>query len=114
MFQEKYAVFHNTFKKSKDFQVLAITIEISRKMRQICNEIKGANIQPLPFLGAIYSMENGDNIYVDSQTNSEIKGEIVKRGLKFFVDKISKYRFSLLTKSIANDFGTFDILPSLN
>jgi hypothetical protein len=77
-------------------------------------ELEGANIQPLPFIGAMYSMENGDNIYMDSQTNSEIKGEIIKRGLKFFVDKISKYRFSLLTNSIVNDFGAFDIVPTLN
>jgi hypothetical protein len=77
-------------------------------------ELEGANLQPLPFVGAMYSMENGDNIYMDSQTKSEIKGEILKRGLKFLVDKISKYRFSLMTNSVVKDFGAFDILPNVN
>jgi hypothetical protein len=73
------------------------------------DDLDGANLDPLPFVGAMYSMENGDNIYMDNQTKAEIQGEIFKRGWQFFIDKLLKYRFLWLTRSIVNDFGAYNI-----
>jgi hypothetical protein len=73
----------------------------------------GTALSPLPFAGAVYSMENGDNIYMSSETRQHIHGTLLKRifsrDLFGLVRKVMKYRPALLTAGIRREFGIYDI-----
>jgi glycosyltransferase involved in cell wall biosynthesis len=68
-----------------------------------------ADVRDLPFIGATYSIGNGENIFMSSNTQTEIKGQVEKRGILFLAKKVFKYRFVFLTKSIAHDFGLYSV-----
>ena len=38
-----------------------------------------AGLAPLPFVGAVYSMANGDNIYMSAETRNHIYSTLLKR-----------------------------------
>lgn len=73
----------------------------------------GTALTPLPFVGALYSMANGDNIYMSSETKQQIRSTLCKRifskQLLSLVRKVLKYRPALLTKAIRVEFGIYDI-----
>ena len=73
----------------------------------------GAALTPLPFAGAVYSMENGDNIYMSSETRQSIHGTLLKRifsrDVFALARKVLKYRPALLTAAIRKEFGTYHI-----
>ena len=73
----------------------------------------GVALAPLPFPGAVYSMENGDNIYMSSETRQSINGTLLKRifsrNIFALARKVMKYRPAFLTGSIRSEFGIYDI-----
>ena len=73
----------------------------------------GAALTPLPFPGAVYSMANGDNIYMSSETKQQIHGTLLKRvfSREIFAlgRKLLKYRPALLTAALRREFGIYDI-----
>lgn len=68
---------------------------------------------PLPFVGAVYSMANGDNIYMSSHTRDHIYASIIGRLFSkqiFSVAwKILRYWPTLLTRSKRGEFGLYKI-----
>jgi hypothetical protein len=72
-----------------------------------------AMLVPLPFIGAVYSMANGDNIYMSAETKGQIHGSLLKRifskDVLTVAKKVLKYRPALLTPSIRREFGLYEI-----
>jgi hypothetical protein len=68
-----------------------------------------ADVRELPFVGATYSIGNGENIFMSANTQTQIKGQVEKKGILFFLKKALKYRLVFLTKSIINDFGLYTV-----
>lgn len=64
---------------------------------------------PLPFAGAVYSMANGDNIYMSADTRNQIYRTLLKRtmsaGVLPVANKLLHYRPVLLTESKRREFG---------
>ena len=73
----------------------------------------GTALAPLPFPGAVYSMENGDNIYMSSETRQHMQGTTLRRVFSFeifaLLRKLTKYRPAILTASVRREFGVYDI-----
>ena len=72
-----------------------------------------AGLVPLPFVGAVYSMANGDNIYMSSATRNHIYGTLFKRlfSKQIFsvVWKVMNYWPTLLTESKRREYGLYKI-----
>jgi hypothetical protein len=66
---------------------------------------------PLPFPGAVYSMANGDNIYMSADTRNDIYGTLLKRifskAILEMAGKVIQYRPTLLTDSKRREFGLY-------
>ncbi|MGB8698245.1 MAG: hypothetical protein WCD18_02415, partial [Thermosynechococcaceae cyanobacterium] len=73
--------------------------------------LPGADIKSLPFMGAIYSMLNGENILMSSQTYSQMKGQILTSIPRLF-QRLLRYRVWILTPSIIRDFGLYPVATS--
>jgi hypothetical protein len=71
------------------------------------NVLPGANIQPLPFVGAVYTIENGENILANKKITSQILNTNLMQGIGSLIKKIFKYRLVFLSKSIADEFGLY-------
>ena len=73
----------------------------------------GVKLVPLPFAGAIYSMANGDNIYMTEETKAQIHGSLLKmifsRKIGALARKVMKYRPRLLTASLRAEFGLYQL-----
>ncbi|GAB4528287.1 MAG: glycosyltransferase family A protein [Pleurocapsa sp.] len=65
----------------------------------------GVQLQPLPFTGAIYSIENQENYRMSAAAVKELKNNTYQKGITSFLEKITKYRIYLLTNSIRQQFG---------
>lgn len=69
---------------------------------------------PLPFPGAIYSIANGDNIYMTAATTSQIQGAIWRKlfspALPQLLKKLFKYRPGLVTGRMRAEFGLYPVL----
>lgn len=70
--------------------------------------------KPLPFVGAVYSMMNGENIFMDSKRSSVIIrngffSRFFSKNILAITSKIMKYRFLIMTQSIRDDFGMYDL-----
>jgi hypothetical protein len=76
------------------------------------DDIPGANIIPLPFPGAVYSMLNGENILMSSQTFNQMQGQILK-SIPNLIQKLMRYGVCLLDSSIIQEFGLYDVNQSL-
>ena len=76
----------------------------------------GTSLAPLPFAGTVYSMENGDNIYMSTETRQHIHGTLLRsvfsRDIFKLVRKVAKYRPAYLTPGIRREFGIYDIAKS--
>lgn len=79
----------------------------------MCNwsfdEFPGAELQCLPFIGSVYSVANGENIFMTTKTKSQMQSQNLKQSLPKLIEKLKKYRFSLINKSIVNDFNLYSI-----
>lgn len=68
---------------------------------------------PLPFAGSIYSIANGDNIYMTADTTAQIQGSIWRKifspALPRLVKKLIKYRPAMVTGGIREEFGLYQI-----
>jgi hypothetical protein len=68
---------------------------------------------PLPFPGAIYSIANGDNIYMTADTTSQIQGSIWRKlfspALPQLLMKLCKYRPALVTRGVRAEFGLYPV-----
>lgn len=69
--------------------------------------LPGANIQPLPFVGAVYTIENGENILANKQITSQIINTNLMTDIGSLIKKIFKYRLVFLRKSITDEFGLY-------
>jgi hypothetical protein len=67
-------------------------------------DLTGVNIQPLPFIGSVYTIENGENIVANKQITSQIISTNLMRGIVPLIKKLFKYRLVFLSKSIADEF----------
>lgn len=72
-------------------------------------QIPGANVQQLPFVGAIYTIGNGENIYMGANTQTAIKKQVRQGGLKNLWQKLLKYRLIWLRKKIIKDFSIYTV-----
>jgi hypothetical protein len=72
-----------------------------------------ANLTPLPFVGAVYSIANGDNIYMSAETKGSIGRSLFRRifskDILALVKKILKYRPALLTPGTRAEFGLYKL-----
>jgi hypothetical protein len=70
-------------------------------------------VVPLPFPGAVYSMANGDNIYMSADTRNHIYGTLLKRvfsrSILAVAWKALNYWPTLLTESVRREFGLYKI-----
>lgn len=71
------------------------------------NVLPGANIQPLPFVGAVYTIENGENILANKEITSQIINTNLMTDIGSLIKKIFKYRLVFLRKSITDEFGLY-------
>ena len=69
----------------------------------------GEDLKPLPFPGAVYSIENGENYRMTGDAVKQLQGNILKQGMGSLMQKILKYRISMLTPSIRQEFGLYRI-----
>ncbi len=72
-----------------------------------------APLVPLPFPGAIYSIANGDNIYMTADTTSHIQRslwrKILSPALPRLIQKALKYRPAVVTEAIRHEFGLYPV-----
>lgn len=72
---------------------------------------------PLPFPGTVYTVANGDNIYMTEDTKAQIQGTLRSRifsaELPRLVQKALKYRPALVTRGIREEFGLYRIEAGL-
>ncbi len=66
------------------------------------------DMQALPFIGALYSMLNGENILMSNQTFTQMQGQILS-SIPALVQKLFRYRIRFLNKSIVKEFGLYDV-----
>jgi hypothetical protein len=70
-----------------------------------------AGVVPLPFIGAVYSMANGDNIYMSAQTRDHIYTTLLKRlfSPRIFATmwKVVNHWPTLLTEARRQEFGLY-------
>jgi hypothetical protein len=68
---------------------------------------------PLPFPGAIYSVANGDNIYMTADTTAQMQGSLWRKlfspALPRLVRKALKYRPVLVTGGVRHEFGLYSV-----
>lgn len=72
------------------------------------DELPAANIKPLPFIGAIYSIMNGENTLMSASTFSEMKSQIFTN-LPKLVQRLTRYRIGILTPAIVKEFGVYNV-----
>ncbi|TVP56095.1 MAG: glycosyltransferase family 2 protein [Nodularia sp. (in: Bacteria)] len=65
----------------------------------------GSLLEPLPFIGGIYIIGNGENIYLNLDKVKFLKETLKQKGLLFYLRDFLQYRW--LTKSIRNNFGLY-------
>jgi hypothetical protein len=72
-----------------------------------------AGMVPLPFAGAVYSMANGDNIYMSAQTRNSIYKSLFKRVFSAQIlgtlRKVVSYWPTLLTEGRRKEFGLYQL-----
>ena len=75
-------------------------------------------VLPLPFVGAVYSMANGDNIYMSPDIRNQIYATLLGRvfSTRIFsvVGKVTSYWPWLLTNSLRAEYGLYkltDMIP---
>jgi hypothetical protein len=68
----------------------------------------GVDIKPLPFIGALYSMLNGENILMNHQTFNQMQGQILM-SIPALLQKIFRYRICLLNRSIIKEFSLYSV-----
>jgi hypothetical protein len=66
------------------------------------------NMQALPFVGALYSMLNGENILMSNQTFTQMRGQILS-SIPALFQKLFRYRIRFLNESIIKEFGLYDV-----
>ncbi len=69
----------------------------------------GIQLQPLPFIGAIYSIENQENYRMTGEAIKELKNHNYQKGISFLLKKIMKYRLFILSNSIRQKFGLYKL-----
>ena len=78
-----------------------------------CFEVPPVDMNPLPFVGAVYSMAHGDNMLMSAENKKSMYGSYLKglfsRRIFATVRKISKYWPTILTDSIRTEFGLYKI-----
>jgi hypothetical protein len=72
------------------------------------DNLPGINMQTLPFIGALYSMLNGENILMSNQTFTRMQGQILS-SIPALVQKFFRYRIRFLNQSIVKEFGLYDV-----
>lgn len=67
----------------------------------------GVKFQPLPFAGAVYSVENQENYRMTADAVRDLKSNTYNQGIKEILNKITKYRLYFLNNSIRRKFGLY-------
>ena len=70
----------------------------------------GIKLQPLPFAGAVYSIENRENYRMTAEAVRDLKSDSSRRGIREIARKLAKYRLYILTNSIRRQFGLYKIV----
>jgi hypothetical protein len=69
----------------------------------------GKKLQPLPFAGSVYSVENQENYRMTATAVKALATKSYQKGLNYWLEKISKYRIFFLTNSIRQQFGLYKL-----
>ena len=69
----------------------------------------GTNLQVLPLIGGIYSVENQENYRMTPTAIKALSNNVYQRGLAYWLEKISKYRICFLTNPIRQEFGLYKL-----
>ncbi|MEA5514039.1 hypothetical protein [Nodularia sp. UHCC 0506] len=67
----------------------------------------GNLLEPLPFIGAVYIIGNGENIYLNLEKLNYLTKTLKQKGLIFYLRDFLQYRW--LTKSIRKQFNLFQL-----
>lgn len=110
------------YKNVKNFnQTCGSSVIVRYDLRQLVLEnpdfyahcIERPPLVQLPFPGAIYSIANGDNIYMTADTASQIQGSIWRKlfspALPRLMKKLLKYRPALVTGRVRREFGLYPV-----
>ena len=73
------------------------------KITRLKNNI---NLEPLPFIGAVYITQNGENIYLTHSRHSQSRAQLKKKGYIHYLRDLLQYRF--LNKRNLTDFCLAD------
>lgn len=98
----KPSLLHHTFKR-KPFLVY---------VHRTINLTENKSLRPLPIPGSIYSMGNGENLYMSkSKIKNLNSGKLFSLSMiKSIIRKLKKYRIKTLNNSIKSEFGIYNIL----
>lgn len=69
----------------------------------------GIELEPLPFAGAVYSIENQENYRMTAEAVKDLKQNSYRQGINSILKKLAKYRLYFLTNSIRRKFGLYKI-----
>lgn len=72
------------------------------------DELPNANVKPLPFKGALYSMLNGENILMSASTFTQMRFQVL-RNIPKLIDRLMRYRVWWLTDKMIQEFGLYPI-----
>jgi hypothetical protein len=75
----------------------------------IAADLPDLMLQPLPFIGVVYSMTNGENIFMKTARQSQMVKQFRQSGIQIMLQKILKYKVSFLGSKIREDFGLFPV-----
>lgn len=67
-----------------------------------------SNFKSLPFVGAVYSMLNGENILMSNSTFSEMRQQIFSSIPQLF-QRLLRYRIWFITPGMVREFGLYSI-----
>ncbi|MDP5337012.1 MAG: hypothetical protein NWQ28_00360 [Nodularia sp. (in: cyanobacteria)] len=87
-------------KYSNNFDYLFVNDIYDHKIKCLGD---GNLLEPLPFIGAVYIIDNGENVYLNSEKLNYLKETLKQKGLIFYLRNFLQYRW--LTKSIRNQFN---------
>jgi hypothetical protein len=69
----------------------------------------GTELQELPLIGSIYSIENQENYRMTPTAVKALSDNSYRKGIAYWLEKILKYRVVFLTNYIRQEFGLYKL-----
>ena len=77
------------------------------------HHLESIDLEPLPFIGGIYSIGNSENIWANSQLISQMNKKPLQQKIQALIRRILKYKIHFFTRSTTEEFGLYN-LQSIN